>query len=221
MFDAVKFLGQEGPPARAHLLEAIEHRRESIRPYLGTFTFLGCLGDLPLLRDNGNPNHGFKFDNPAIDPDGTKGALNSSAKGIFFAQPREKVPYVDGTGFVSSIGGFSCPNGVILVWGLSLANEWILAQVSFSGEENDLCKGSGYERAKEVKIRVVDLDAMIRSVGIKPEEALKELDDALRSCFKATHERVEKIVADIEMVENIVFGKNIPQSSANLRKVKP
>ena len=223
MFDMAGLLGRKDPLTKAEWLEIIEYRRASIRPYLSTFTFLKRLGEVPMLRDNGNPNHGFKEDNPEIEPATICGGLTAGLKGIFCAQPRNKAAYIPESGFSSEVGGFSYPDGAIMVWGLSQSDQWILAQVTFAGEQDQNHKNNGYERAKKVRVSVADLNAMIFSAGIEPQDVLKELDEIVRlwglSC-KVTYERAVEMVSEVKMMENLLFNRSVPISSAGLSKVK-
>jgi hypothetical protein len=78
-----------------------------------------------------------------------------------------------------TIGGVAVPNGIAVVWGLTRAGEWMLAEVHYHGEAG--YKWRGYERAHTVHIRVVELVDVLQRTKETPEKILKALGEEVRA----------------------------------------
>jgi hypothetical protein len=156
------------------LLALIEARRVAILPYLDRFT-LSELGSVKILR-NESFAHELKTDNPHITGD-EKFSLRT--QGIFRAQPWKEIQRFLGTGYQPGNGGVAVPNGIAVVWGLTRAGEWMLAEVHYHGEAG--YKWRGYERAHTVHIRVVELVDVLQRTKETPEKILKALGEEVRA----------------------------------------
>ena len=151
----------------------IEARRSLIKPYLNTFT-LPELGSLKCLC-RASFTHELSMDCPEIGGD-EKFSLET--QGIFYPQPWSAIERIPNSGLRPRPGDVSCPDGIMQVWGLTRSGLWILAEVRFVGEAG--YKRRGYERAKTVVIRQVDLSTIISKTKEEPQKMWRDLGEVIK-----------------------------------------
>jgi hypothetical protein len=143
-------------------LGLIEARRDLIKPLLNSFT-LRELGALECLRSELNFTHALKQDAPEVVSD----AYSLKTQGFFQVQPWSAIKRFRDTGFQPGPAGVACPDGEMLVWGLTRDAEWVLAKIVFQGEAG--YKDRGLERANRVEITSVDILTLAQRTGVSLE----------------------------------------------------
>lgn len=156
--------------------ELIEERLALIKPHLSTFS-LSELGELECLRSEGSFTHALRYDDPTLDGD-RKFSLKT--RGIFRSQHFSDVGHFPNSGYQPgrTSGYIACPDGIMMVWGLTDSGLWVIVEIAFSGEPG--YKDRGYERATSVTIKEAGLQAIISQTKDKPQTIWNELGEAIQ-----------------------------------------
>lgn len=199
----LEFFVRRKQPNDGDWFELIEARRALLKPYLDSFT-LPELGSLELLHGD-NFMHELQVDGPTVI--GDKQRFSLKTQGIFHKSlvAVEKIP---NSGYNSLRGGEGVyvPDGVGQVWGLTRSGLWVLVSISFVGEAG--YKSRGYERAKTVEIREVELYVIVEKTREKPLWVWKELGKAIKEYAEFRKELYDEALnlARMVQIEELTFS---------------
>jgi|GEM_PF-2540718 len=176
-------------------LDLIEARRQLILPHLDSFT-LPELASVPCLRSEISFTHELRFDKPTLTGDNR---FSLKIQGIFRKQPYSAIKRISNSGYQASPGGVSCPDGTMLVWGLTRSGLWILVTIDFVGEAG--YKDRGYERATTVEIVESDLSTIVAKTKEEPWQMWNELGRAIKGWRERRKSLYHEALALAQMVE--------------------